>query len=111
MAIAKQTVYNDWESVTVKFQRKDGEKRVRLSMQSVDVMTGEITWHHAIMENVGNYPESDKKRFLYELRTLYLNAHHKEFNADNHRPDPERFNTDPEYAWLREINMPETIFY
>lgn len=111
MAIAKQTVYNDWESVTVQFKRREGDKRVRISFQSVDAITGEIIWHHATIENVGKYPEDDKKRFLYEMRTFYLNAHKSEFGAGNPRPSPETFNTDPKYAWIREIAMPESIFY
>lgn len=111
MAIATQTVYHDWESLTVKFQRREGERRVKITMQHVDAMTGETTWHYATIENAGMYPEDDKQRFLYELRTLYLIVYKSEFGEDNPRPSPETFNTDPKYAWIREIEMPDSIFY
>ncbi len=80
-------------------------------MEHIDVMTGETTWHHAIIENAGRYPEDDRERFLYELRALYLAVHHKDFSILHKRPDIEKFKTDPEYAWLREIELPSDIFY
>lgn len=111
MTIAKETMIGDWSSINLTYTRKDNEKRVRVKMEYCDVLSGNRTIHTATLENVGKYPDDDRKKMIYEMRLLYLNIHKGEFGLTNPRPTVSQFEKDKKYRWWRTFNMPTDIFY